>query len=533
MNTRQSLPVLAAMLLILATFLAACSSGDEATESDTPATSEAPAPSEAPLGVGDIAGGGGSAEGDDAPLEAYAESSAPARLSVVGSSGGVRSGREAKGFAAEAPAPAVADAAMGGGAAFSMIAVEDGGMSRERSLALSPPAGDEVLRDGVSGESIEEGDPDIEPVPEPDPLPRAGQLTAGEWNDLREWGFWESVIRSGDWSKMTEYWGFARGTRISIRVDNGREPIVDAVVTLFDKGGKKLWQTRSDNHGRAELFTGLEEAGALPPYDIVVESGGKKVTLGSVDPSREQSMSEAPMVARLSTEAVDPKVVDVMFVIDATGSMGDELRYVKAELGSVIERVAEEFEGEDVKIRVGANVYRDESDDYLVRPHPMTENVEDVVKFLYRQEAGGGGDTPEAVEAALEDAIEKHDWSAKARARLLFLILDAPPHYDDERKEKIRRLVRRANELGIRIVPVSSSGVDKETEFLMRFLGIHTGGTYTFLTDHSGIGNSHIAPTIGSYEVEYLDDLLVRLIVQYTDRPESLDAITPRTPEIR
>ena len=85
----------------------------------------------------------------------------------------------------------------------------------------------------------------------------------------------------------------------------------------------------------------------------------------------------------------------------------------------------------------------------------------------------------------------------------------------------------------IRIIAVSSSGVDKETEFLMRFLGIHTGGTYTFLTDHSGIGNSHIAPTIGSYEVEYLDDLLVRLIVQYTDRPESIDAITPRTPEIR
>ena len=530
MNTRQSLPVLAAMLLILGTFLAACSSSDEATESATPTTSEAPVPS--PLDGGYVAEGRGGAEGFDAPLDAVAP--APARRSAVGSSGGVRGG-EAKGIPAEAPAPAIADGDRIGSAAFSMAPVEDGGRSRETISALRSARSDDVLRDGVSGESIEEADPGIEPVPEPDPdpLPRAGQLTAGEWSDLREWGFWESVIRSGDWSKMAGYWGFARGTRISIRVDNGREPIVDAVVTLFDKGGKRLWQTRSDNHGRAELFTGLEEAGALPPYDIVVESGGKKMTLGNVDPSREQSISEAPMVARLSAEAVDPKVVDVMFAIDATGSMGDELRYVKAELGSVIERVAEEFEGEDVKIRVGANVYRDEGDDYLVRPHPMTEKVDDVVKFLYRQEAGGGGDTPEAVEAALEDAIEKHDWSAKARARLLFLILDAPPHYDEERTEKIRALVRRANELGIRIVPVSSSGVDKETEFLMRFLGIHTGGTYTFLTDHSGIGNSHIAPTIGSYEVEYLDDLLVRLIVQYTDRPESLDAITPRTPEIR
>lgn len=522
MKTRQSLPVLAAVMLILATFLTACSSGDEATGTASTAVSEAPVPS-LPDGDGPAA--------SDLPLDAYVESAAPTRKSAVASSEGVRGGRsEALGLAAGSPVP---DADRAGGAIISIASVEGGG-SRERDFAPLSAAGDEALHDGVSGESAEEADPSIEPVPEPEPepLPRAGQLTAGEWSDLREWGFWESVIRSGDWSRMAEYWGFARGTRISIRVDNGREPIVDAVVTLFDKAGKKLWETRSDNHGRAELFTGLEDAGALPPYDIVVESGGKKMTLGNVDPSREQSMSEAPMVARLSTEAVDPKVVDVMFAIDATGSMGDELRYVKAELGSVIERVAGEFEGEDVMIRVGANVYRDESDEYLVRPHPMTDKVDDVVKFLYRQEAGGGGDTPEAVEAALEDAIEKHDWSTKARARLLFLILDAPPHYDEERTATIRRLVRRANELGIRIVPVSSSGVDKETEFLMRFLGIHTGGTYTFLTDHSGIGNSHIAPTIGSYEVEYLDDLLVRLIVQYTDRPESLDAITPRTPEI-
>ena len=66
---------------------------------------------------------------------------------------------------------------------------------------------------------------------------------------------------------------------------------------------------------------------------------------------------------------------------------------------------------------------------------------------------------------------------------------------------------------GIRIIPVAASGVDKGTEFLLRFIDISTGGTYSFLTDDSGIGNSHIEPTVGSYQVELLNDLLGRLVL--------------------
>ena len=50
------------------------------------------------------------------------------------------------------------------------------------------------------------------------------------------------------------------------------------------------------------------------------------------------------------------------------------------------------------------------------------------------------------------------------------------------------------------------------TEFLLRFLNIVTGGTYVFITNDSGIGGSHIEPTIGAYDVEYLNDLMVRVI---------------------
>ncbi len=48
-------------------------------------------------------------------------------------------------------------------------------------------------------------------------------------------------------------------------------------------------------------------------------------------------------------------------------------------------------------------------------------------------------------------------------------------------------------------------------------MGILTGGSYVFLTDDSGIGGDHIEPTVGEFEVELLNDLLARLIVESVD----------------
>lgn len=408
----------------------------------------------------------------------------------------------------------------------------------KKSETKPAPGEMEVLeRDEVSEDvlikklSEREVEKEIEPEPAPEPVQRAGQLTAGEWSDLTEWNFWNSVIAAKDWSHMKEHWGFGKGERISVRVDNGSQPIPDAVAKLYDKSGNLLWTARTDNYGRVELFTGLDAKNENGPYEVVVTSGKQETKLGGVDPSREQSPSESPLFARLRKTPEALNTVDVMFVVDATGSMGDELNYIKAELESVIDRVHAEME-RDFTIRLSTNVYRDRGDEYVVRSHPFSENVNEVAGFLRAQSAGGGGDAPEAVEEALEDAIDKHEWSASAQSRFLFLVLDAPPHHTPERLAKLRELTKKAAEKGIRIIPVSGSGVDKETEFLMRFFAVHTGGTYVFLTDHSGIGESHIEPTIGHYAVEYLDDLIVRLIVQYTQQPESIDAITARKPEL-
>ncbi|SCY83782.1 hypothetical protein [Alkaliphilus peptidifermentans] len=141
-----------------------------------------------------------------------------------------------------------------------------------------------------------------------------------------------------------------------------------------------------------------------------------------------------------------------------------------------------------------------------------------MIKQLNKQYADGGGDYEEAVEEALKDAIENHQWSSNARARLLFLVLDAPPHHTANNVKTLHNVITKAAADGIRIIPVASSGVDKDTEALLRFFSISTGGTYVFLTNHSGIGNDHIEPTVGDYKVEFLNDLLVRVINEYTSK---------------
>ena len=146
----------------------------------------------------------------------------------------------------------------------------------------------------------------------------------------------------------------------------------------------------------------------------------------------------------------------------------------------------------------------------------MTSDVSKTSEFIKNQFAAGGGDGPEAVDEALWVTSEFLNWRNETRAKIAFLILDAPPHQNQSELDKIEKAVKLASKKGIRIIPIVGSGINKSTEYLMRSIALATNGTYTFLTDDSGIGNAHLKPTTDDYQVEKLNDLIVRLITQYT-----------------
>lgn len=339
----------------------------------------------------------------------------------------------------------------------------------------------------------------------------AGTLTAGEVNDFGKWNLWSDKSQRSLTSFRTQWWIYP-SKRFSVLVQNQQGfPVVGQKVVLMNSNQEKIWVARTDNLGRAELWANMfdEKHWGDGHFTILAKADGEIYTV------KDATLFNDGVNHLIINKLCDVSdVVDVAFVVDATGSMGDEIAYLKAELNDVIARVQEDHE--TLTIRLGSVFYRDEGEAYLTRKSEFSTDISKTINFIKNQSAAGGGDTPEAVEAALEDAIEHLSWSEHARSKLLFLVLDAPPHTHGDVLQKLNSIIVSAAQKGIRIIPITGSGIDKNTEYLMRCLSLSTNGTYVFLTDHSGVGGSHIKPTTDSYNVETLNDLLVRLFDQFT-----------------
>ncbi|MBL7774453.1 MAG: carboxypeptidase regulatory-like domain-containing protein [Saprospiraceae bacterium] len=347
------------------------------------------------------------------------------------------------------------------------------------------------------------------------PEPRAGLLTAGEWNDLHNWGkHWTDLLTDGEIDAYQHQYKFYPRHRFGVLLQNQDSlPIGDAAVQLLDANNQVIWEARTDNMGRAELWAGFFD-GKNPPAQLRLQAriDGQNYPLGPAVP-----FSQGIRRHQIQRECRQSTALDVLWVVDATGSMGDELEYLKTELQDVIGQV--KFNNPALEIRMGSVFYRDEGDDYVVRSSPLDADIAKTIGYIGQQSAAGGGDYPEAVHSALEAAIFQQAWSAEAVARICFLVLDASPHQTPEVAASLQKSIRDAARQGIRIVPVSASGIQKDTEFLMKFFGLATNGTYVFLTDHSGVGGKHLEPTTDEYKVEALNNLLVRLITEYSAQP--------------
>jgi hypothetical protein len=335
----------------------------------------------------------------------------------------------------------------------------------------------------------------------------AGLLTAGEWNDLDNWSFWKILMERDTIKTYPALWGFYSNNRVTINLTDASNQLVhDALISLVCNG--ITIKGRTDNFGKAELFPGLLQPGfSLSDFTLTAQYRGQTFNLGSYSPAQN------PVHATIPVNKSVNNTLDIMFVVDATGSMGDELSYLKTELKDVVNRAGSQLPG--VQLRMASVFYRDVNDDYVTKPFNFTTSSDQLNNFINGQSAGGGGDYPEAVDEALKVSIQDMQWSSNAVNRLLFLVLDAPPHQGQDNLTKIKTAITEAQQKGIRVIPVSASGINWETEFFLRFLSVSTNSTYVFITDHSGIGGPHLTPTVGNYQVEFLNNLMVRLITKY------------------
>jgi hypothetical protein len=117
--------------------------------------------------------------------------------------------------------------------------------------------------------------------------------------------------------------------------------------------------------------------------------------------------------------------IEVVFVLDTTGSMGGLIAAAKEKIWSIANTLASADPAPEIKM--GLVGYRDRGDVYVTSLTALSDDLDMVYTQLMRFQAAGGGDTPESVNQALYEAVTKTNWSDNPKAyRVIFLVGDAP-----------------------------------------------------------------------------------------------------------
>jgi Mg-chelatase subunit ChlD len=392
-----------------------------------------------------LAGCGGAAMPSNAPAAgatpgapvAYAESmAAPAPAPEA----------DADGDAPAAPAPAEAPRAAGA------------------SVAAHPPAPASTGRPAPSGKAARDEAPKEAPA-----RVAASGVRAGEWDDNANYRDFLSYIKQQEQLGIEKV-DASRRHFLVVEDKDGRG-IPNCKVTVTD--GQRTVALKTAASGRAILFPGAMglAAGKLTASTTCAAQTATTATFDA---------SVADDAVKLRVGAARPvekkPVIDVVFVLDTTGSMSEEIASIKSTLEAVIDRM-----GPEAVIRVGLVEYKDRTDAFVTKVYPLTSDLKKLSGQIASIEAGGGGDTPEDVNAGLATAIDKMGWNDQATARLAFLVADAPPHLDYANEISYGESAKHAAEKGIKIFTISASGMDDLGQAVFRQVAQLTGGTNMFV----------------------------------------------------
>jgi Mg-chelatase subunit ChlD len=155
-------------------------------------------------------------------------------------------------------------------------------------------------------------------------------------------------------------------------------------------------------------------------------------------------------------------VVEVVFVLDTTGSMSGLIAAAKEKIWSIANTLASADPAPD--IRMGLVGYRDRGDTYVTTVAPLSDDLDAVYSQLMGYQADGGGDGPESVNQALHEAVTRMAWSKPSARnyRVIFLVGDAPPHMDYQNDIRYPETCRLAARRGI-IINTIQCGAEPDT----------------------------------------------------------------------
>lgn len=331
------------------------------------------------------------------------------------------------------------------------------------------------------------------------------ELTAITIDDNENYNYWSSLINPSMNYKFSYYYNkfpFLTLNRITVEFKKG----VYAEVSLIDKEQNALFIATPNADGLCYLFPKYK----ADQYDIQIKYYNKDYELVTVyDRVSLIGLKDNKYDATyLDAALVNKDTIDLMFVVDTTVSMNNEIEFLQSKIEQIVKRVS----SRDSLVRTAILLYKDLDDNYITMYSKFTTNIKDQVNFLSNVFAYGGGDFEEAVDIAMNEAVLQ-DWGGINSTKIIVHIADAPCH--DKDVSSWNDAVLNCSKKGIRLITVASTNINVKTEYLFRSATILTGGTYVYITNEEQMGYSPIVNPNLYPEEEYLEYCLESLILNY------------------
>lgn len=208
------------------------------------------------------------------------------------------------------------------------------------------------------------------------------------------------------------------------------------------------------------------------------------------------------------------RVVEVVFVLDTTGSMAQLISGAKQKIWSIANEIVKN--DANAIVRMGLIGFRDIGDAYVTKFFDLTEDIDGLYGELLAFQAKGGGDTPESVNQALHEAVHHASWTHWDRRtiRLVFLAGDSPPHMDYPHDVKYPRSMSIARHRGI-TVHTLQAGRNSMTKYIWKDIARLGGGIYAQIPQS---GNVQVITTPYDEQIGQLQRQLEDTVMPYGNK---------------
>ncbi len=357
----------------------------------------------------------------------------------------------------------------------------------------------------------------IRPAP-----PQSGGLKAGFADDNQQFNYFLNFLNK--YRSSVNSYGYDISERIHLLLkDKEGKSLPNVKIKIFDRQESRLLDEGKTYADGSYFFYPSEVAAKDKTFyigytvdevyqTIVVDRNGpRKITI-QTDKSRK-------LKSKVS--------VDIVFILDTTGSMGEEIKRLIATIDLIHMNLT--ALSNQTLIRFGMVLYRDKDDKYRSKVVPLTADIDEFRAALEKVRAGGGGDTPEDLQTALYKAMRNMDWNEDG-LRLGFVITDASAHLDYGQRYTYISAALEAKQKGIKLFTVGTGGLGLRGEYVLRQISQLTYAKYLFLTygketgeNTGGVTGSVSHHTGSNYQTDKLEAIIMRLakeeISNFTDEP--------------